>query len=168
MLEALPKVQFLLSLQVWISSIEKGAYARAKGPKQAKQREWSLFVVRLIHRTKPGIAVQQVTLMIVQLFALETIKEAMIFGLAVRASLEQIKARHRKLVKIHHPDHGENVDSEMIRNINCAYEVVITYCENYRYCFVEEEFLEQVPEERLRRQFGWDPVWSGQKESDND
>jgi hypothetical protein len=56
----------------------------------------------------------------------------------------------------------------MIRKINCAYEILTAYCENYRYCFTEDEFLEQVPEERLRRQFGWDPVWSGKGESEQD
>ena len=28
-----------------------------------------------------------------------------------------------------------------------------------RYCFSEAEFLEQNPEERMRRQFAADPLW---------
>jgi hypothetical protein len=56
----------------------------------------------------------------------------------------------------------------MIRTINTAYEVLRAYCEDYVYCFTEDEFLEQVPEERLRRQFGWDPVWGGQDEPEKD
>ncbi len=87
-----------------------------------------------------------------------------VFGLGERATLVQIKSRHRELVKTHHPDHGNNTDPEAIRKVNGAYEVLTTYCEGYRYCFTEEEFLEQVPEERLRRQFGWDPVWDGKEE----
>lgn len=81
-----------------------------------------------------------------------------VFDLGERATLQQIKARHRQLVKAHHPDQGKAADPEAIRRINCAYEVLSTYCKNYRYCFIEEEFLEQVPEERLRRQFSWDPT----------
>lgn len=83
------------------------------------------------------------------------------FALSERATLKQIKVRHRELAKAHHPDRGGPVDPEAMRRINTAYQVLLAYCENYRYCFSEEEFLEQHPEERLRRQFGWDPVWGG-------
>lgn len=86
------------------------------------------------------------------------------FGITERATLEQIKQRHRELVKMHHPDQSVRTDPEMIRNINDAYEIITTYCAGYRYCFSEEEFLEQNPGERLRRQFGWDPLWSGKPE----
>ena len=78
-----------------------------------------------------------------------------VFGLGERATLAQIKTRHRQLVKTHHPDQGNDTDPEAILRVNCAYETLTAYCENYRYSFAEEEFLEQVPEERLRRQFGW-------------
>ena len=86
------------------------------------------------------------------------------FGLGERATLKQIKARHRQLVKAHHPDHGAGGDPETIRQVNAAYQVLLAYCENYRFSFGEEEFLEQFPEERLRRQFSWDPVWGGKPE----
>lgn len=91
-----------------------------------------------------------------------------IFGLGERVTLEQIKSRHRELVKAHHPDQGNGSDPEAIRCVNRAYEVLAAYCKSYRYCFSEQEFLEQVPEERLRRQFGWDPVWNGQNEAEED
>jgi DnaJ-class molecular chaperone len=86
--------------------------------------------------------------------------------LSERATFVQIKTRQRELVKAHHPDQSYDTDTEMIRKINYAYEILTAYCESYRYCFTEEEFLEQVPEERLRRQFGWDQVWSGKGESE--
>lgn len=91
-----------------------------------------------------------------------------LFQIDERSTLKQIKTRHRELVKSHHPDHSCNSDPEMIRTINTAYEVLRAYCEDYVYCFTEDEFLEQVPEERLRRQFGWDPVWGGQDEPEKD
>ncbi len=84
-----------------------------------------------------------------------------LFGIGERATLGQIKDRHREMVKAYHPDQKSDANPEMIRKINTAYEILKAYCENYRFCFSEEEFLEQVPEERLRRQFGWDSIWSG-------
>jgi len=70
-----------------------------------------------------------------------------VFDLGERATLDQIKTRHRELVKAHHPDRGSSSDPEVICRVNCAYEVLTAYCESYRYCFAEEEFLEQVPED---------------------
>jgi len=91
-------------------------------------------------------------------------KALAVFGLGERATLRQIKARHRQLVKTHHPDQGDSQDPTMIAKINTAHEILMDYCENYRFSFSEEEFFEQQPEERIKRQFGWDPVWSGEKE----
>jgi DnaJ-class molecular chaperone len=103
-----------------------------------------------------------------------------LYQLGERVTHKQIKARHRELVKCHHPDlgyhhdeghhsdQGCDTDPEIIRKINAAYEILTAECESYRYCFTEEEFLEQVPEERLRRQFGWDPIWSGDSEPEQD
>lgn len=87
-----------------------------------------------------------------------------IFGITERATIEQIKQRHRELVKLHHPDHNDAADPALIRKINVAYDILTAYCAAYRYCFSEEEYLEQKPEERLRRQFCTDPLWgSGQE-----
>jgi DnaJ-class molecular chaperone len=91
-----------------------------------------------------------------------------IFQLGERANLGQIRTRHRELVKAHHPDQDKEIDPEAIRKVNCAYEILMEYCNSYRFCFSEEEFLEQTPTERLKRQFGWDPVWSGQSEQEDD
>jgi hypothetical protein len=84
-----------------------------------------------------------------------------VFNLGERATLKQIKARHRALAKTYHPDRGESADPLAMQRINAAYRILLAYCESYHFCFSEAEFLEQVPAERLRRQFGWDPVWSG-------
>ncbi|TLM64265.1 MAG: J domain-containing protein [Deltaproteobacteria bacterium] len=84
-----------------------------------------------------------------------------VFGLGERATLKQIRTRHRELAKAHHPDRHAAADAQAMQRINAAYRILADYCSTYRYCFSEAEFLEQVPEERLRRQFGWDPVWGG-------
>jgi DnaJ-class molecular chaperone len=90
-----------------------------------------------------------------------------IFGLGERATLKQIKSRHRSLAKSHHPDHGGQTNPEQIQQVNAAYELLSRYCENYSFSFSEEEFLEQYPEERLKRQFGWDPLWGGSSEDES-
>ncbi|TSK05123.1 MAG: J domain-containing protein [Geobacter sp.] len=76
-----------------------------------------------------------------------------ILGLGERATLGEIKARHRELVKCHHPDAGAQGDPERIRLINAAYQIVSEYVTGYRFSFTEEEFYEQNPDERLRNQF---------------
>lgn len=81
---------------------------------------------------------------------------ANLFGLGERASFAQIKKRHRELVKKHHPDKSGENGAEMIRRINSAHVILMDYCRSYHFAFSEAEFLEQFPEERLRRQFGWD------------
>lgn len=76
-----------------------------------------------------------------------------VFGLGERASLKEIKARHRILVKKHHPDHNPAQSSDRIQEVNTAYRLLMDYCAGYRFGFSKEEFYEQNPEERIRRQF---------------
>lgn len=82
-----------------------------------------------------------------------------VFGLGERATLGEIKARHRELVKRHHPDAGRAGDPDTIRQVNQAYRVLLEYVSGYRFSFAEEEFYEQNPEARLWRQFADDPLW---------
>lgn len=80
-------------------------------------------------------------------------------GLGERASLAEIKRRHRQLVKLYHPDAGSEESPEKIREINAAYRILLDYLAEYCFSFSEEEFYEQRPEERLRQQFADDPLW---------
>jgi DnaJ-class molecular chaperone len=82
-----------------------------------------------------------------------------VFGLGERVTLKEIKSRHRELVKLHHPDTGNADHPDQIRKINAAYQVLLDYVTPYRFTFSEEEFYEQNPKERLRRQFMDDPLW---------
>lgn len=92
-----------------------------------------------------------------------------IMGLGERASLAEIRARYRQLVKRCHPDgQSKRVDPEAIQQLNAAYALLRGYCANYRYCFSQEEFWEQNPEERMRRQFATDPLWGKGETSDDD
>lgn len=83
-----------------------------------------------------------------------------VLGLPERASLKEIKAKHRGLVKRHHPDQNPNQGTDRIRDINAAYRLLMDYCSSYRFSFSEKEFYEQNPEEQLRKQFSQDP-WGG-------
>ena len=89
----------------------------------------------------------------------EELRQALeVLALPERASLGEIKARHRDLVKRYHPDAGGG-EPERIRQINAAYRILSAYCRDYRFAFTREEFLKQNPEERLRQQFARDPIW---------
>jgi DnaJ-class molecular chaperone len=90
----------------------------------------------------------------------EDLKAALsVFGLGERATLQEIKTRYRDLAKRHHPDCGDREDTEEIYRVNEANRVILEYVESYRYCFSEQEYLEQDPEEQLRRRFMADPLW---------
>jgi len=82
-----------------------------------------------------------------------------VLGLGERATLREIKARHRESVKRHHPDAGNSGDPDAIRRVNAAYRVLQDYITEYRFSFSEGEFYEQNPEERIRQQFMNDPLW---------
>lgn len=76
-----------------------------------------------------------------------------VLGLGERASIKEIKSRHRQLVKRHHPDVGATDDPEKIREVNAAYRLLLDYIAAYRFSFAEDEFYEQNPEERIWQQF---------------
>jgi DnaJ-class molecular chaperone len=80
-----------------------------------------------------------------------------VLGLPERATMREIRGRHRQLVKRHHPDSVSNGDPEVIRAVNEAYRLVSLYVASYRYDFTAREFFEQNPEERIREQFFSDP-----------
>jgi len=84
-----------------------------------------------------------------------------LLGLSGRASLREIKARHRLLAKRFHPDRGADADAGRFREVNAAYRRLLDYCTEYRFSFAREEFFEQNPEERLREQFAQDAIWGG-------
>lgn len=90
----------------------------------------------------------------------ELLEARLIFNLSERATLREIKSRHRQLVKLHHPDKGGVVDPGFIVQINAAYAVLLDYVSTYRFSFTESEFYAQNPDEQLRRQFA-DPLWDG-------
>jgi curved DNA-binding protein CbpA len=86
-----------------------------------------------------------------------------IFGLDdTRATVKEIKAKHRELVKKYHPDAGSK-DTDHIKGVNAAYKLLSGYCENYKLSFSQEEFYIQYPQERLKKQYMEDPLWGWEK-----
>lgn len=82
-----------------------------------------------------------------------------LFGLEPPVTYGRIRERHRELALAHHPDRSPFGDPEAMARINAAYEILSRYCGEFRFAFTEEEFLEQNPEERLRRQFAAGALW---------
>jgi len=87
-------------------------------------------------------------------------------GLGSRATLTEIKARYRELARKHHPDRNSASDPEQMHAVNEAYQLIRDYCSDYHFNFGEEEFYEQDPDARLRRQFASDPLWGGLKDEE--
>lgn len=82
-----------------------------------------------------------------------------VLGLGERATIKEIKTRHRELVKRHHPDTGTTDDPDTIRQVNSAYKILLDYVSGYHFSFTENEFYEQNPEARIWMQFADDPLW---------
>ncbi len=76
-------------------------------------------------------------------------------------TIKRIKQRHRNLVRKAHPDLHQQADPTRIRQLNEAARIIMEYVNSYRFSFTEEEFYRQIPEEHLRHQFSWDPIWAG-------
>lgn len=66
-----------------------------------------------------------------------------LLGLGERASLSEIKEAYRRKALECHPDRrseGNKPDSEeMIKKINAAYKLILTYCEGFPISFQKEE-----------------------------
>lgn len=82
--------------------------------------------------------------------------------------MAEIKKKHRQLVKKWHPDQCQKdpaICEEKTKEINKAFKIIKNYCSNYLYSFAKGEILANLPrdiqsDERLKRQFGDDPIWS--------
>lgn len=48
-----------------------------------------------------------------------------VLSLGERATLKEIKVRHRELVKRHHSDSGHASDPEIIRKVNASYRLLL-------------------------------------------
>ncbi len=95
------------------------------------------------------------------------LKAADILELHKKESLEDIKNKYRILAKKWHPDQCQGKQQECrkkMEEISWAYEIIKSYCRNYLFSFKKGNIMENLPrdiqdQEKLRRQFGNDPLW---------
>jgi len=74
-----------------------------------------------------------------------------ILSLPKLISKEDIKTQYRFLAKKNHPDIGGDV--EKMEQLNYAYKLLMTYIEEFRYTFDEEEVSKQFPGADHARRF---------------
>lgn len=95
------------------------------------------------------------------------LKAADILNLQQRESLKDIKNKYRILAKKWHPDQCKSSQQECrkrMQELAWAYEIIKKYCQNYLFSFEKGKIMENLPreiqdQEKLRKQFGNDPLW---------
>lgn len=95
------------------------------------------------------------------------LKAADILELHKKESLKDIKNKYRILAKKWHPDQCQGKQQECrkkMEELSWAYEIIKNYCRNYLFSFEKGKIMEHLPrdiqdQEKLRRQFGSDPLW---------
>ncbi len=92
-----------------------------------------------------------------------------LLGLEEKATLAQIKDAFRRLSKVYHPDLAgeEQANSGQVKmhEITEAYQVLLSYCENYHFPLViQNESLDA--EDWWLDRFGQDPLWGKSQEED--
>lgn len=100
----------------------------------------------------------------------EAIEQAKsLLQLGERATLHEIKRSYRRLSKLHHPDTAtDGPSSEQMYRITAAYDLLMRYCNDYRFPLQREELESEGldpydPEDWWQARFGQDPLWSGKK-----
>ncbi len=97
----------------------------------------------------------------------QTLDEARrLLNLGERATLGEIKRSYRKLCKQHHPDivGDESAgDAAIIRELTRSYDLLMRYCEQFRFPLVAGDGETMEPEDWWMDRFGRDPLW-GKKE----
>ncbi|CAK8724050.1 MAG: DnaJ domain-containing protein [Candidatus Electronema aureum] len=86
-----------------------------------------------------------------------------VLHLPERASIAEIKASYRTLLKQWHPDKcgGDKAEcNEMTQKITAAYKLIMLYCSQYKFPFTQKEIEQHVSDEEWwAERFGHDPLW---------
>ncbi len=89
-------------------------------------------------------------------------KAGQLLNLGDRATLGEIKRSYHRLCKKYHPDTADekSCDSKKIYQLTEAYELLTSYCDEYRYPLVPEADAQYEAEDWWMDRFGQDPVWT--------
>lgn len=82
-------------------------------------------------------------------------KARKILGLSEEADKEEIKRRYLELIKKYHPDKGCTNEEDMnkAKDVNWAYKIIASYCDDYKFSFTREEVERMNPDLKLNKQF---------------
>lgn len=88
----------------------------------------------------------------------ELMKAKTLLGLRDKTTLKEIKHNYKSLMRRWHPDkHPDNIKqaTQMSADINKAYEIVLSYIEDYEYDFDENSLKKktQTPQEWWNERF---------------
>lgn len=85
-----------------------------------------------------------------------------VLGLGERATLAEIKKAYHRLSKQHHPDirsAGTGEERETMYRLIEAYNLLMRYCESYRFPLAPPENHIYDAEDWWMDRFGQDPLW---------
>jgi len=83
---------------------------------------------------------------------IKDIKQALEFmNIPPLSSIKDIKRQYKKLSKKYHPD--IKGDNESMEKLNHSYEILVEYCENYKFTFDEYEIKKQYPDVFYKNKF---------------
>jgi len=89
-----------------------------------------------------------------------------VLGLGDRATLAEMKKAYHLLSKKYHPDTREGAlegDRDMMYRLTDAYNLLMRYCEGYRFPLVPPEGDIYDAEDWWMDRFGQDPLWGRRK-----
>lgn len=93
-------------------------------------------------------------------------KARKLLGLGDKATQGEMKRAYYSLSKQHHPDmagQGHSSDEDMMRRLTEAYNLLMRYCEEYRFPLSKPESDIYDAEDWWMDRFGQDPLWSKRK-----
>ncbi len=93
----------------------------------------------------------------------EITKARKILELPESATMQEITGHYKKLMTKWHPDkcrEKKGIYEQKAKEINDAYEIIMSYCNNYDFSFSKEEVEKHITErEWWFKRFGKDPIW---------
>ena len=97
----------------------------------------------------------------------QAIEEAgKLLGLGDKATQGEMKRAYYSLSKQYHPDtagQGHSSDEDMMRRLTEAYNLLMRYCEEYRFPLSKSDGDIYDAEDWWMDRFGQDPLWSRRK-----